>query len=308
VAEMAAFGILVKSYSDDVHYVRRLIASLERHNADEVPAFLVVPESDLALFGEFTSGAVTVLSEKVFEAHLTDTPLAGFSAGYINQEIIKMCFWEAGLVDNYLCLDSDAEFIRDFNVEDFMFDSQTPFTFLSEDRDLLAEPEYFEHSWQGRALKLDRIKQEVGLTDPRVLTVHGHAVFSATVLRSFVRDFLQPRGWDYRDAVTLSPYEPTWYSMWLQATRPIPLRVREPIIKTFHNSTQHLDYVLRGLTADDISRGYVGVVVNSNYSRGGGVMPLTPQADAAIASYLTTGEIVTAMWWRVRQRFFSGQR
>ena len=42
--------------------------------------------------------------------------MAGLSAGYINQEIVKLCFWETGLADNYLCLDSDAEFVRDFHV------------------------------------------------------------------------------------------------------------------------------------------------------------------------------------------------
>ena len=53
----------------------------------------------------------------------------------------------------------------------------------------------------------------------------------------------------------IAPYEPTWYTMWLQHDRTIPIVMREPVIKTFHNEMQHLDYVLRGLGPDDVARG-----------------------------------------------------
>jgi hypothetical protein len=298
---MAEFGILVKSYANDLEYVRRLMVSIERHNVDGVAIYLVVPDSDLALFEEFSSTHVTVLPEERFKAHLTDSPAAGFAPGYINQEIVKLCFWESGYVDNYLCLDSDAEFIRDFHISDFMVDSETPYTFLSEDSELLVEPEYYANTWQFRAKKLEEIKQAIGVTDPRLLTVHGHAVFSAKVLRSFKENFLDPRGWDYLDAVSLSPYEPTWYSMWLQHDRTIPIHAREPIIKTFHNATQHLEYVLRGVTMDDVARGYVAVVVNSNYSRGDGVLSLNDSPHMALASYVTTRDLIKAMRFRSYQ-------
>jgi hypothetical protein len=298
---MAEFGILVKSYANDFEYVRRLMVSIECHNVDGVAIYIVVPDSDLALFDEFSSTHVTVLPEEMFGAHLTDLPAAGFAPGYINQEIVKLCFWESGYVDNYLCLDSDAEFIRDFHIHDFMFDSETPYTFLSEDSELLVEPEYYANSWQYRATKLEEIKQAIGVTDPRLLTVHGHAVFSAKVLRSFKENFLDPRGWDYLDAVSLSPYEPTWYSMWLQHDRTIPIHAREPIIKTFHNATQHLEYVLRGVTMDDVARGYVAVVVNSNFSRGDGVLSLNDSPHMALASYVTTRDLIKAMRFRTYQ-------
>ncbi len=47
----------------------------------------------------------------------------------------------------------------------------------------------------------------------------------------------------------------------------IPIEVREPLVKTFHHEGQHLEYALRGIGPDDIARGFVGVVVNSNYAR-----------------------------------------
>ena len=143
---MTPFAILVKSYAPDRDYVARLLETFARHNADSVPLFLVVPEADVPAFEPLVREHVTLMREEEFSAHLTDGPVAGLSAGYINQEIVKLCFWESGLADNYLCLDSDAEFVRDFHVSDFMADATTPFTFLSEDAELrgrarlLAEP------------------------------------------------------------------------------------------------------------------------------------------------------------------------
>lgn len=299
---MTRFAILIKSHAADREYVTRLVASLRRHNVDAIPVFVIVPESDLTLFVEFSDEVISVLGESVLSEHLVSQPLAGFSAGYVNQEVIKLSFWETGLADNYLCLDSDAEFVRDFTFEDFMFDEGTPYTFLTEDAELISEPEYFSESWKGRAEKLRRIKQEIGVDDPRLLTVHGHAVFSSKVLRSFKQHFLAPRGWVYRDAIAFSPYEPTWYSMWLQHDRTIPIHVREPNIKTFHNATQHLAYVLRGVTSADLARGYVAVVVNSNYSRGDGVVTFGEAPHLALASYASAKELLLAMWFRIRSR------
>lgn len=304
---MAEFGILVKSYANDLEYTRRLMVSIDRHNADAVPVHIVVPDPDRTLFEDFENSLVTVLGEDHFSTHLTKTPAAGFAPGYINQEIIKLCFWEAGYVENYLCLDSDAEFIRDFHVSDFMFDSETPFTFLTEDSELIVEPEYYTSHWQPRAAKLAQIKDAIGVTDRRLLTVHGHAVFSAKVLRSFRDNFLQPRGWNYLDAVSMSPYEPTWYNMWLQHDHTIPIHAREPIIKTFHNATQHLEYVLRGVTKDDVARGYVAVVVNSNYSRSDGVVSFDDSPHLALASYVTTRDLLKAMRFRTYQ-YLVGER
>ena len=295
---MTPFAILVKSYAPDRDYVARLLETFARHNADSVPLFLVVPEADVPAFEPLVREHVTLMREEEFSAHLTDGPVAGLSAGYINQEIVKLCFWESGLADNYLCLDSDAEFVRDFHVSDFMADATTPYTFLSEDAELRVEPNYFAEHWQVRERRLRQIQAEVGLESERLLTVHGHAVFSSVVLRAFVERFLAPRGWDYKDALAVSPYEPTWYSMWLQKDQTIPIVMREPVIKTFHNPTQYLDYILRGVGADDVARGYVGIVLNSNYSRGDGLLSLDSEASTALARYVTGPELARAIGFR----------
>jgi hypothetical protein len=263
---------------------------------------VVVPEVDLSRFSQHNSDHIKILSENLFSEHLVYRNTAGFSPGYINQEIIKLAFWELGLCDNYLCVDSDAEFIRDFGRADFMALPGVPFTFLTEDRKLQVEPGYFIDTWQSRMKSLEKIKTEIGYQGRWLLTVHGHAVFSARVLQSFVTDFLQPRGWDYKDALAISPYEPTWYNTWLLHTGVIEIVPREPNVKTFHNANQHLEYLLREVTTEDLARKYVAVVVNSNYSRGNGLISTTTSPTRLLASYISFGDLFKAFGRRFKQR------
>ena len=148
---MTSFAILIKSHLPDRDYAARLLDSIRRYNVESIPVFVVVPPEDVVSFDSLAAGVATVLSESELSEHLVIEPVAGFSAGYINQEIVKLSFWELGLAENYLCADSDAEFIRPFTASDFMADANTPFTFLTEDADLRAEPGYFAGTWQTRA-------------------------------------------------------------------------------------------------------------------------------------------------------------
>lgn len=302
----APLGLLIKSYSVDLDYTRRLIHSITQFNVENLPVYLVVPESDVTLFTEFQTPDLSILSEELFAEHLVHETTAGFPAGYINQEIVKLSFWELGLCVNYFCVDSDAEFIREFGAGDFLLEGDTPYTFLTEDRDLIVEPDYFTSTWINRMKSLERIREAIGYTGPWLFTVHGHAVFSSRVLESFYRDFLAPRGWDYRDALALSPYEPTWYNTWLLHTHVIPVHQREPLVKTFHNSNQHLEYQLRGITTEDAARGFVAVVVNSNYSRGHGVMNAQDSLKDSLAAYVPLRQLLKALGiklWRDTFRY-----
>jgi len=305
---MTEFALLIKSYSQDFEYAKRLMDSVNTHNKDSLPVFLVVPASDVSTFQVMAGTNAEVLSEELFASHLVHEETAGFGPGYINQEIVKLSFWELGLCDNYLCVDSDAVFIRDFTRADFMARPGVPFTFLTEDRELHVEPGYYADTWINRMKSLEKIRNEIGYQGRWLLTVHGHAVFSATVLKSFVNDFLEPRGWDYKDALAISPYEPTWYNTWLLHAGVIEIVPCEPNVKTFHNSTQHLDYLLREVTTEDLARGYVAVVVNSNYSRGDGVLSLTTSPIQLLASYISFGDLFKAFGRRFKQRVMVEKR
>ena len=270
---MHKIAILLVTYIGDLEYVERLIQSYKKYNTEKIPLYIVAPSSDKNAFEKFEYDDIKLLTYEAVTNNLVhDNSVRGIRSGYINQEIIKLAFWEKGFCENYFCIDSDGEFIRDFYVSDFMYDDDTPFTILVEDNELKVEPEYYNKYWIGREKLIRTIQKEVGLVDSRMLTCHGFAILSRKVLESLYKKYMLPKNLTYRDLLCIAPYEYSWYNMWLQKDKTIPIEFREPIIKIFHHRNHHLEYLQKGITLQDISRGYIGVVVNSNYSRGYGVI------------------------------------
>ena len=299
---MLDFGILLKSYGQDFKLAKRLIESFNRFNPENLQMFIVVPDSDVQLFQVFESDTISVLTESLLGDYLVDHEVAGIRPGYINQEIVKLAFWELELTANYFCVDSDAVFIRPLSVDDFMFDESTPYTVLVEDNELKSEPRYFQEHWKGREPKLRRIQELVGLEDRRILTCHGHQVFSAKVLRSLKLVFMDPRDWSYEDLLRESPYEFSWYNMWLQKERLIPIEFREPLVKTIHHDGQLIETLIRGLALDDLAREYVGVVVNSNFDSIRNSFNISDSTGNVLAQYVSMGTLIHAAYLRFCQK------
>jgi hypothetical protein len=296
------FSFLLKSYAQDFELAKRMVQSFHAFNHDQLPLFIVVPDDDLQLFSTLEAENVELIPESEFADHLVDHPVHGLRPGYINQEIIKLAFWELGLTENYLCVDSEAEFIRPFTIDDFMFDSQDPYSVLVQDLELAVEPTYYSQYWKSREEALTRITQALDMDSRVILTCHGHQVFSRKVLESFVQEFLAPRNWDYKDALDLAPYEFTWYNVWLQKTRVHAIYPREPWVKVFHHEGQFLEYVSRGISVEDLARGYLAVVINSSFSRS---LPQSPSAhlgskSESLAPHLSYGEVVKLIQTKVR--------
>jgi len=292
---------MLKSYRGDFDYAERLIETFRAHNVDDLILHCVVPRADVSMFDSLAGLTVQVHAEEdLVGQHLVSESIGGLRTGYANQEIVKMSFWETQLAENYFCVDSDAVFIRPFRRSDFMRDEHTPYSVLVEDNDLKADPTYFATHWPGREASIRAIMAEIGLDDPIMRTSHGHQVFSSRVWASFVADFLAPRGWTYRDAVEFSPYEFSWYAMWLQKTAVIPIHQREPLVKVFHTEEQHVMSLAQGVTEADLARGYLGVVVNSNYSRDLGLLSVAGDKPSALAPYLSYQELVSLGWTKLR--------
>jgi hypothetical protein len=270
---MHKISILLKTYLGDIKYVERLIDSYKKHNRDNIPLFIVVPSSDFDSFKKFGDQNIELLSdESITQKLVKDDSVRGIRPGYINQEIIKLAFWEKRLCENYFCMDSDGVFIRDFFISDFMYDDVTPYTILVEDNELIVDSEYYQANWVGREKLIRIIQDEVGLIDKRILTCHAFAIFSSKVLESLYNNYLLPKNRTYIDLMKISPYEFSWYNMWLQKDKTIRIEFREPIIKFFHQRSHHLDYLAKGIKVNDIARGYIGYNINSNYSRYSGVI------------------------------------
>jgi hypothetical protein len=89
--------------------------------------------------------------------------------------------------------------------------------------------------------------------------------------------------------------------MWLQKSHVIPIEQIEPLVKVFHNQDQHLEYILRGVTTNDIARGYLAVVINSNFARGLTTVSVDDSKPDALAPYLSYGELVQTGFSKVKE-------
>lgn len=298
---MRPLAFLLKSYAGDAALARRMLESFRRHNSDDLHLFAMVPRDDFAHFTDFRGSDVTLLAEEELSRHLVSAPVAGLRPGYVNQEIIKLAFHELGLADNYFTVDSEAEFLRPFSAADFLHPDGFPYSVLVEDRDLAVDPEYFREYWKSRSFSLRRIWDEVGVEDPVIRTCHGHQVMSSVLLRSFTEDFLQPRNWSYADALTLAPYEYSWYNAWLLRSGAIPIHARDPLVKVFHTEREYLQAVASGVTLDDLARGYLAVVINGAFAREIGNPSAGAGKPEVLARSLSYGETLQLISAKLRE-------
>lgn len=273
------FCFLCKTFQGDFIYVKRLLESFKRFNTDSIQLVLCFPEGDRKNFDEIIDISlldnIHFIYEEFFSKYLIDsdlvTPEYTIRPGYINQEIIKLAFWELDFAESYMPVDSDAEFIRSFGYKDFLTSDGVPYTILLEDNELQVDPIYYNKcSWEKRKQLILKIAKVIDYEVPVLLTAHGFCILSSAVLLNFFTVFMLPNNYTYVDLMKISPYEFSWYNLWLQKTQVIPLHYREPLFKYFHTYDQLKWYRWQGITREDISRGYLGIVVNSNFQPGRG--------------------------------------
>ena len=124
---MDNIALYCKSFDRDLNLVSNLVESINKHNVDNIPVYISAPYKDLEKFQNVLPETRLIEDEAIYKS---DAP------GWVSQQIVKSNFWKLGLVKNYVCIDSDAYFIRDFYKSDFMFDEETPFTVIHEQKEL----------------------------------------------------------------------------------------------------------------------------------------------------------------------------
>lgn len=298
---MESFGILLKSYGPDLPYAERFLESFDAFAREPIPITVVVPEGDIAPFSRMIGSRASLMPESEWSEHLVDYRIHGNSPGYINQEIIKLAFSEKRIYSNYLCADSEAVFIRPFDTHDFMADSSTPFTFATEDAELRVDPVYEGAYGASRDRQLRVLREYLGLPSSPYRTCHNMAVFSSKVCTDLAAH-LTDASLTWADAMEVCPYEFSWYNFWLEKEQTIPRIVREPIFMMIHMEHQHLELVIKGINESDLARGYVGVLVNSGFSRAHGPLRLDEPMAHTLGRYVTERDLIRGAWERTLRR------
>tara|TARA_B100001093_G_scaffold52260_1_gene44321 strand:+ start:7689 stop:8633 length:945 start_codon:yes stop_codon:yes gene_type:complete len=273
------FGFFLKTYINDIKYVERLIKSFNRFNCDDIKMVLMCPKSDSHQFQKVVSKNQNIIvyeEETLIEFLIDEKEIKNFnsnsSLGYLNQALLKLCFWELEIFENYFCIDSEFVFIKDFYLEDFMFDDNIPYTTLIEDNEWKVHSRFYDYDYISRDKSLEKIKNFMKISNDHFLTIHGNCTLSSIVLKKMKIEILNKHNISYKDLIKISPYEFSWYSFFLQKNQTIKIVIREPVLKLFFNPYQYNEYLSKGIKVDDLKKGYLGYIINSNFSRHEGVI------------------------------------
>jgi len=274
------FAMYCKSYRGDLARAQVMVETFNRFNRDGITLHISCPAQDQAAFSPLAGPKVQIIADESFAGpFLADQPMNGMSTGYVNQQICKLNFYRTGLAANYLAVDSDTVFIRDFHTSDFMHDAGVPYTVLVMDKDLSIERHYRHVHWVSRQALIAQIYAYVGVNDRRLRACHNAQVMNIRVLDTLHREFMRSKGLNYIEMLRLVGYEFSWYNVWFQKCRYVPEFAVEPFFKMLHMRPEYVMSRIRLLREQDYAEAYVGLVLNSKWRPATPLRYADPTAD-----------------------------
>ena len=265
---MKDFVLYCKSYSRDFLRLKRLLDSINKFNVDRLPFYISTPKTDQALLIEVLGqeGYIWVADEDI----VTANPKVSFEKyqampGGLSQQIVKSEFWRLGLSENYLCLDSDSLFIRDFHQSDFLSVDGVPYTVLHQNKELFQIASNRGQDKVERDLKAeaDRVQKLFGRVGPNFYCAPAPFIWSAKVWQSLDTQFLQPQGMSIWDLITSEYPETLIYGEALLKFHAIPLIAIEPLFRIYHYDWQYFLMKRLGETEAKVAKHYMGIIYQS---------------------------------------------
>ena len=251
---------LFKSHAPHVHYTKQLIETTAEHNKDNIPVYLSIPKHQEQLFKDVigTDGYNMIFDEDIIQ----DT----VHQNWISQQLVKMKFSETEICNNYLWVDGDSYFIRDFCIKDFMFDNDTPYTTMHENKDLF--------QWMAtKGNLLDNVKKSYEQDRKTVMDLFGRKgkfydwtcpnLWSVKVFKHMKENYLEPNNLSYEQLLQVVPGELIWYGEYVLASNAIRIIPCESWFKPFHYLEQMTDFKNQGNTEETISKNFLGIVMPS---------------------------------------------
>jgi Family of unknown function (DUF6492) len=224
-----------KSYRNDFVRLRRLLESINQFNVDRLDFYISTSEVEKNLLVEMLGekGYIWVADEDIVRAN-TKADFAKYQSipGSLSQQIIKSEFWRLGYAENYLCLDSDCLFIRNFYKADFLSPDGVPYTVLHQNKELFQIAANRGHSKVERDLRVEaeRVQALFDRRGPHFYCAPAPFIWSAKVWQSLDMKYLTPKGISLWELVSSQHPETLIYGEALLKYCAIPLIAIEPLL------------------------------------------------------------------------------
>lgn len=269
---MKSFALYCKSYKRDVLRIKELLQSVNQYNVSNIPFYISTPKEDELLFKNHlgSHGYTWISDESIIELNpYADKNIIEKFSGGLTQQVIKSEFWRLGLSKSYLCLDSDAKFIRPFTELDFIHTDGTPYTVAHTADDFIAEVKR-----EGRNYILRNMEEECRnlmsfFNRNGTEYDFGPAPF---IWSSDVWQWLSNYLWDSRrmslwDAIALHSTEMRWYGEALLHSNVITFHPITPLFKVYHYEWQFKNDQSKKITESTLKENYIGVIYQSNWDK-----------------------------------------
>lgn len=258
--------LFIKTYKGDFEVFKKLIASIIKYNKDNLPVIVSVNNEDFDFFNsEFRNRNFQLIKDQEIENCEMENK-------WIYQQVIKSQVHKLNICENYVCLDSDSYFIKNFYINDFMYSEDIPYTVIHEQKDLF--------TWSSNNIKaLKRNPKDEYLNDRKYIMGKlsrtgkiydfgpSPVIWSTKVWQSFEENYLDKNNINLKDCLQEKPSEFTWYGEWLLKNSIIPIYPIEPIFKVFHYEKQYNDFLKQKFTLESLEENYLGIVLQSNWNK-----------------------------------------
>jgi len=190
-----------KSYSGDVQILKKLKSSIEKYNRDNIPFYISCPKKDKQLFEDTlgTENYTLLLDEDIIDP--TSPPLLRLD-GWRSQQIVKSSIHKLKITKNYLCLDSDSYFIKDFYESDFIAKDDICYTLVHENKETQQYKKLFyntNYSESGYAECLSYYREVFG-SEHRKIYDYGPSpyIWNCKVWEHFEEKYLKPNKFTFK--------------------------------------------------------------------------------------------------------------
>lgn len=261
-----------KSYKNDVFRVKNLIESIKIFNKDDIPLFISTPSVDKKIFDKYInpSSYIWIDDLEICKANpqFNDVFLKNIK-GHTSQQIIKAEFWRLGLCENYLCLDSDAEFIKNFYISDFINPNGNPYIVMHHAEDFINEMNQNGkvEIIQNFLRESNSVKEFFYRTGPDFDFGPAPFIWSSKVWKFLDEEILSPKKMNIWDAIKLLPMEMRWYGETFLTSNLFDTKSLNPLFKVYHYDWQFRNDLKNGIGINHLKTNYLGIIQQSNWNK-----------------------------------------
>lgn len=260
-----------KSYRRDFLRLKRLLESIKRFNQDQIDFYISTPQDqykDLVAILGSDNGYHWVSDESIIQANpRVSAGIEKARSGSLSQQAIKSEFWRLGVAENYVCLDSDCVFIKEFHRSDFLAVDGNPYTVIYQNKEFfqLSVNRKYEKVASNLRLEGDTVKELFGRVGPNYYCPCPPFIWSSKVWRSLDENYLKPRDMTFWDISTEQHPETLLYLEALLNYRAIPLYPIEQMFRIYYYDWHFFLMRRLGESVKKLSQNYLGVIYQSNW-------------------------------------------